>query len=348
VAGAIAGNVLVTGGAGFIGSYLTEHLLRKGHRVTVLDNFSNGRVENIQHLLDNPMLTLVKEDLKKPTRLRRTARDCDLVFHLAANPDVRSGESHPGTHFRENILTTFNLLEALRKNGRPKVLVFTSTSTVYGEAAQIPTQEDYGPLTPISTYGASKLACEALISGYAHTFNHRALILRLANITGPRSNHGVIVDFVQKIRANPRELTVLGDGNQQKSYLHVSDCVKAITHLTDGFLKSAERVDFYNVGSSDTITVVEIARTVAEQMNASGLRYRFTGGVNGGRGWKGDVKVMQLSIRKTAATGWTPRYTSRQAVTLTARALARENPAQKRGTPTATRQRPTRPGKARS
>jgi UDP-glucose 4-epimerase len=217
---------LITGGAGFIGSHLTEKLLNQRRKVVVLDNFSNGRIENIQHLQNNPSLTIVKEDLKRPKKLKQIVNASDTIFHLAANPEVKLGETSPKTHFEENIQATFNLLEAIRKSQKPKTLVFASTSTVYGEAKQIPTPEDYAPMIPISTYGASKLACEALITSYAYTFNHRALILRLANIIGPRSNHGVIIDFINKIKTNPTELEILGDGNQEKSYMYISDCKK--------------------------------------------------------------------------------------------------------------------------
>ena len=315
-------STLVTGGAGFIGSHLTEELLKEGHAVAVLDNFSNGKTENLRRVRDNPELSVTKEDLKKPKKLDRLVKASDTIFHLAANPEVKVGETDPGTHFEENILATFNLLEVVRKCEEPKTLVFTSTSTVYGDAEKVPTPEDYGPLLPISTYGASKLACEALITSYAHTFNHRALILRLANIIGPRSNHGVVVDFIKKIRANPNELTILGDGKQEKSYLYISDCIEAIIHLTEAFSKGTETVDVFNVGPRDKVTVTQIAKTVAKEMNTPRVKFKFTGGVNGGRGWKGDVKTMQLSIDKLVKTGWKPAYTSRQAVKLAAKALA--------------------------
>jgi len=271
--------------------------------------------------VDNSLLNIVKEDLKEPIKLCRLVKECEFIFHLAANPEVKLGATNPQLHFTENILTTFNLLEALRRSRKPKTVVFTSTSTVYGECSQIPTAEDYGPLIPISTYGASKLSCEALISSYAHTFNHRALIVRLANIIGPRSNHGVVVDFVKKILANPNELEILGDGYQEKSYLYVTDCIDAIIHLCEKFNEGTERIDIYNVGSSDTICVREIAEIISMAMNVPDIKYRFTGGVDGGRGWKGDVKKMQLSIKKLRHTGWAPRYTSRQAVIQTAKAL---------------------------
>jgi len=315
---------IVTGGAGFIGSHLTERLLKEGCEVIVIDNFSSGRLQNIQLLRDNRRLRVVKEDLKKPSKLDRIIEECEIVFHLAANPEVKAGETNPKVHFKENILTTFNLLESIRRTKTSKTIVFTSTSTVYGDVLQIPTPEDYAPVTPISTYGASKLSCEALITSYAHTFDHRALILRLANIVGPKSNHGVIVDFTRKIAANPMELEILGDGTQQKSYLYITDCIEAIICLTDKFLKDTRKIDIYNIGSHDMISVKEIARIVAKEMNASNIKNKFTGGINGGRGWKGDVKTMQLSIDKLLKTGWKPQYTSKQAVKLTAMALVKE------------------------
>jgi UDP-glucose 4-epimerase len=315
---------IITGGAGFIGCHLTKKLLKKGCKVTVIDNFSSGKLKNIQPLLDNPFLTIVEEDLKKPVKLNEIVKKCEIIFHLAANPEVRVGETDPKIHFEENILTTFNLLETIRQAKTPKTIVFTSTSTVYGEATQIPTPENYAPLIPISTYGASKLACEAFITSYAQTFNHKALILRLANIIGLKSNHGVIVDFIRKIKANPNELEILGNGTQEKSYLHISDCIEAIMHLTNEFIKSNRKIDIYNIGSCDKITVKEIAQIVTEEMNTPNIRYKFTGGVDGGRGWKGDVKTMQLSIKKLIQTGWKPKYTSKQAAKLTAKELIKE------------------------
>jgi UDP-glucose 4-epimerase len=316
---------LITGGAGFIGSHLTERLLKEGHEVTILDNFSSANLENIKPFIDNPSLTIVKEDLKEPSKLNQIVKRCKIIFHLAANPEVRVGETDPKVHFEENILTTFNLLKTIQQSNTPKIIVFTSTSTVYGEASQIPTPEHYAPLIPISTYGASKLASEALITSYAYTYNHRALLLRLANIIGPKSNHGVIVDFIRKIMVNPRELEILGDGTQEKSYLYITDCIGAMMHLINKFRKGMRKVDVYNIGSYDKITVREIARIVAEEMNTPNIRYKFTGGVDGGRGWKGDVKIMQLSINKILQTCWKPKYTSKQAVRLAAKALIKEN-----------------------
>ncbi len=316
---------VVTGGAGFIGSHLAERLLKEGCRVTILDNFSNGSTENIKAISGNPFLKVVEEDLKKPARLFDIVKNCEIVFHLAANPEVRVGETDPGIHFEENIKTTFNLIEAMRKAKAFGKIVFASTSAIYGEALEIPTPENYGPLIPISTYGASKLACEALIASYGHTFSGRALILRLANIVGLRSTHGVVVDFIKKIQANPRELTILGDGTQQKSYMYVDDCIDAMIHLTKLMIAGASKTEIFNVGSRDNITVKEIARIVAKAMKCPSIVLRSTGGVDGGRGWKGDVKTMQLSTEKLLRTGWKPMYSSRKAVESTVKALVEKD-----------------------
>jgi UDP-glucose 4-epimerase len=316
--------VVVTGGAGFIGSFLTEELLNRNCRVTVIDDFSAGTMKNIHHLVKSPLLKVVEEDLKNPRRLGKIVAENEVIFHLAANPEVRVGQTEPRVHFEENVLGTFNLLEALKRSEMEKTLVFASTSTVYGEASEIPTPEDYGPLLPISTYGASKLASEALIGSYVHTFGLKGLVLRLANVIGPRSNHGVIFDFIKKIIADPEELEILGDGMQEKSYLYITDLIEAIMHLTERCLEDNGKTTIYNVGSKDSVTVKEIARVVAEEMDVPKIRFRFTGGVDGGRGWKGDVKKMRLSIKKLLDSGWKPQYSSRRAVELTARELARE------------------------
>jgi UDP-glucose 4-epimerase len=232
---------------------------------------------------------------------------------LAANPDVRLGSSDPRVHFDENLVVTFNVLEALRKSAGIRRVVFASTSTVYGEADVFPTPEDYGPLLPISVYGAAKLECEALIASYCHTFGFEAALLRFANIVGPRAAHGVIVDFVQKLKENPRELEILGDGKQCKSYLHVSDLVGAFFVVMQGFGR-AGRVEAYNVGTSDKVSVVRIAEIVCEEMGSAKPRFRFNDSLEGGRGWKGDVKTMLLSVEKLVGLGWRPRLNSEEAV----------------------------------
>jgi UDP-glucose 4-epimerase len=314
-------NILITGGAGFIGTHLTHRLISEGRKVTILDNLSVGKTENMKQWSNNPNFTFLKGDLKNPKDIAKAIQDTKIVFHLAANPEVQVGETDPHVHFQENLVATFNLLEAMRKNKTAKTIVFTSTSTIYGEATMLPTAEYYGPLIPISTYGATKIGCEALITSYAHTFNLQALILRLANIVGSGANHGVIPDFIRKLQTNLSRLEILGDGNQKKSYLHINDCVDAILHATKTFLKNKLKVEIYNIGCNDQITVKRIAEIVAEEMHLPNVNFSFTGGVDGGRGWKGDVKTMHLSTEKLSKTGWKPKHNSEQAIRLATQSL---------------------------
>jgi len=309
--------ILVTGGAGFIGSHLVDCLTEKENRITVFDNLSSGKIGFIENHLENPDFTLIKGDLLDHKAIERACKGIDLVFHVAANPDVRLGASDTKIHFDQNILATYNLLEAMRKNSVKKV-AFTSTSTIYGEAHIMPTPENYGPLLPISLYGASKLACEALITSYSHTFDMQAWIFRFANIVGPRSTHGITVDFIRKLQKNPIQLEILGDGKQEKSYLHVSECVDAILFAID---KSKEDVNIFNIGSEDTISATGIGRAIVEEMKLSEVKFIYTGG---SRGWKGDVPRMRLDIEKLKDIGWKPAYTSERSVRETARTLLEE------------------------
>lgn len=310
--------ILVTGGAGFIGSNLVDRLLEKGNKVLVFDNLSSGKMEFIEHHLENPNFSLVKGDLLDSEAIESACKDADMVFHVAANPDVKLGASDTKVHLDQNILATYNLLEAMRK-GSAKKIAFTSTSTVYGEAKIMPTPEDYGPLIPISLYGASKLACEAFITSYSHTFDMQAWIFRFANIVGPRSTHGITVDFIKKLKENSRRLEILGDGKQEKSYLHVSECVNAILFAIE---KSKEEVNIFNIGSEDTISATDIGKVVLEEMGLSGVEFTYTGGT---RGWKGDVPRMRLGIEKLKTIGWKPVYTSERSVRDTARVLLSGN-----------------------
>jgi UDP-glucose 4-epimerase len=313
-------SILVTGGAGFIGSHLVDNLLSE-NRVTVLDNFSSGRREHISRHLKNPDFELIKADIFDTKALEKAVEGKDIVFHLAANPDVKLGAEDTRVHLDQNVLATYNLLEAMRKAGVRRI-AFTSTSTVYGEADVVPTPEDYGPLKPISLYGASKLSCEALISSYCHTFEMQSWIYRFANIVGERGTHGVLVDFIRKLRENQRELEILGSGKQRKSYLEVKDCVDAMVHCVD---RSKEETNIFNIGSSDSVDVTGIADIVADQMGLSEVKYRYTGGVDG-RGWKGDVKIMQLSIERVSRLGWVPRHGSAESIKVAVDALLRDMP----------------------
>ena len=311
--------VLVTGGAGFIGSHLVDVLLRLGYKVRVVDNLSSGLVENIKYYFKNPMFEFIKGDLKDMRVCAEAVKDVKTVFHLAANPEVRVSVTEPKIHFSENVVVTFNLLEACRREGKVEKFIFASSSTVYGDAEVFPTPENH-ILKPISVYGASKAACESLICSYAYLYGFKAAAIRYANIVGPKLRHGVIYDFLMKLRKNPKKLEVLGDGAQRKSYLHISDAIEATLLITN---KLKEKFETYNVGNEDWITVKEIAEIVSSVL---GLKPKivFIGGTPDGRGWPGDVKFMLLSIDKVKKLGWKPKYSSREAVRLTAESLAHE------------------------
>ncbi|MEZ5335097.1 MAG: NAD-dependent epimerase/dehydratase family protein [Methanolobus sp.] len=311
-------NILITGGAGFIGSHVTDRLVEMGNKVTVFDNLSSGRMEFLEENIDNPDFIFVEGDLLDTETIENACKGIDMVFHIAANPDVRLGVSDTKVHFDQNITATYNLLEAMRKNN-VRNLAFTSTSTVYGEAKVIPTPEDYGPLVPISLYGASKLACEALITSYSHTFDMNSWIFRFANIIGDRGTHGIIVDFIEKLRNNPRELEILGDGKQSKSYLHVRECVDAMVFSVSG---SNEEVNIFNIGSEDVINPTRIGEIIVEEMGLCDVKFNYTGG---SRGWKGDVPKMMLSIDQLKELGWKNEWESERSVRETVRALLNSN-----------------------
>jgi len=312
-------SILVTGGAGFIGSHLVERLLLD-NEVTVLDNFSSGRIEFLEPYRDIPDFHLLTGDLMNPKILDNAVSGKDFIFHLAANPDVKLGSEDTHVHLEQNVLATYNLLEAMRKND-VRQMAFTSTSTVYGEAAQVPTPEDYGPLLPISLYGASKLSCEALISSYCHTFQMQSWIYRFANIVGERGTHGVLVDFIRKLRENSGKLEILGSGKQRKSYLEVKDCIRAMIHAVE---HSSGEVNVFNIGSEDSVDVTEIADIVVGEMGLDRVEYNYTGGIDG-RGWRGDVKLMLLSIEKIKRLGWSPELGSARALEVAVRALLKDD-----------------------
>lgn len=303
---------MVTGGAGFIGSHLVRRLVQKGENIIVLDNLSTGKYELIEDLVRDGSVEFVKGDLRNINDCRKVLKRVTEVYHLAANPEVRVGEKSPAIDFENNLISTYNLLESMREE-KVKDIVFTSTSAVYGDAAKIPTPEYY-ETRPISIYGATKLGCEALLNSYSHTFDFNVLILRLANIIGPGLTHGVIYDFIKKLRVNNRELEILGDGTQKKSYLHITDCIDAIISARTNFRGGCE---VYNVGNTDWTSVKRIAEIVCECMGLKEVKYVFKGGYEG-RGWRGDVKTMLLDINKLMSIGWYPKYSSEDAVRLTA------------------------------
>ena len=299
--------IIVTGGAGFIGSHLVDKLIAGGNEVTVIDNLSSGKMEFIEHHDQDPNFKLIKLDMLELETLKIAIKGADMVYHLAANPDVRLGEQNTRVHLEQNIIVTYNLLEAMRMN-KLQNIAFTSTSTVYGEASIIPTPENYGPLIPISLYGASKLACEALITSYCHTFDMRSWIFRFANIVGERGTHGIIIDFINKLKASPLALEILGDGQQRKSYIHVSDCIDGILFAVNN---SDEMANIFNIGSNDTINSTQIGELIVKEMGLHDVKFTYTGGT---RGWKGDVPKMLLSIDKLQKLGWNPSHNSKSSV----------------------------------
>lgn len=302
---------VVTGGAGFIGSHLVDALVARGNTVVVIDSLASGTLGNIARHRDK--VRFVKADLRFPG-WEGALSGADRVYHLAADPDVRQGAVEPGSQFEHNVVATGRLLEAMREHGIREI-AFTSTSTVYGEAGVIPTPEEYTPLEPISVYGGCKLAAEALISAYCHSFGMRAWVYRFANIIGPRSGHGVIHDFIGKLRKDPATLEILGDGWQAKSYLDVGECIRAMLFVAD---HADGRVNTYNIGSEDQMTVREIAECVCKGMGLHNVTFRYTGG---DRGWVGDVPRMQLAIGRLKALGWVPRTGSAEAVRSAVRAM---------------------------
>jgi Nucleoside-diphosphate-sugar epimerases len=304
-------SVLVTGGAGFVGSQLVESLLADGHAVTVVDDLSAGK----RAWVPEGAALRVGDLTSRETAERAVTDDCDVIFHLAARSQVNDDD--PQSQFRANTAMTHALVAAARTAGVDE-LVFTSSSTVYGEAPR-PTPEDYAPLEPISTYGASKLACEAILSRAAHTTDLTVSVLRFANVVGERLRGAVVPDFIQKLRDDPGRLEILGNGRQEKSYLHVEDCLDAIEHVLK---HGTGPVATYNLGTRTTTSVDRIATIVAEELELDPEPTRtYTGG---DRGWTGDVPKMRLSIEKLGALGWEPTSSSDQAVRRATRELRAE------------------------
>jgi UDP-glucose 4-epimerase len=275
-----------------------------------VDNLSAGRREFMVDAEGYQDFRFVQADLLNDD-LGPVFKGADAVVHMAANPDVRSGAKDTLSHYRQNIEVTYRVLEAMKEAG-VKDIMFPSTSTVYGEPTVIPTPEGYGPLVPISVYGATKLACEALICSYAHSFDMNGVIFRFANVVGTRSTHNVLHDFTNKLRADPKRLEILGsEPGTTKSYVHIEDCVRG---MIIGAEYARNRVEMFNLGSNDRMSVKDIADTVSEVMGLRGVRYEWTGGVQGGRGWIGDVKNMLLSSDKLRSYGWEPTMNSSQAI----------------------------------
>lgn len=309
---------LVTGGAGFIGSHLIDRLVARGDEVVVLDNLSSGHVTFIQHHLDTGSVTLVEGDLCTPSDVSKAMNmDIDCVFHLAANPDIRLGTRITDTDLNQGTVATYNVLEAMRL-ANVKKIAFASSSVVYGEGAPMPTPEDHGPCMPISLYGASKQAGEGLISSWVGTFGLQAWIFRFANVIGARGTHGVIFDFIHKLKKDASRLEVLGNGLQEKSYMEVGDCVDAILHIMN---HANEPLNLYNLGSHDTASVRRIAEIVVEVTGCHDASIEYTGG---DRGWAGDIPKARLGIDRMLESGFDVSMNSEEAIRHTAVCLLEE------------------------
>ncbi len=299
---------MIAGGAGFIGSHVVRRLLDSSeNRVTVVDNLSSGSERYLEDLLDDERLTLVRADVKDLDALVAATEGADQAFHFAANPDIARAVREPAIDFWEGTLLTNNVLEACRLGGVQR-LTYASGSGVYGDLGDVPVREDHGPMLPVSTYGASKLGCEAMISAYAHMFELRASAFRFANVVGDRQTHGVTYDFVRKLRADPKRLEILGDGRQSKSYIHVDDVVDAMLMLAE---RDAPGFEILNVGTGDYVSVREIADLTAEALGLEDVEYAFAGGE---RGWKGDVPVVRFDDSRIRSLGWTNRMSSVEAL----------------------------------
>jgi UDP-glucose 4-epimerase len=306
----------ITGGAGFIGSCIVDRVIGKDD-VTVYDNLSSGKEEHISQHFGKKNFKFVKADLLDFDRVVREMEGHDTVWHIAANPDIRKGTESSRYDLEQNTLATYNVLEAARRNNINS-FVFSSTSTIYGPAKVIPTPEDYGPCLPISLYGASKLACEGLVSAYSSLFGIRAWIFRFANIIGKRSTHGILPDLVDKLNKDMSKLEVLGDGKQRKSYLLVDETVDGMLFA---FEKAKERLNYFNLGSSDQITVKRIVDILVDEAGLKDTKVVYTGGE---AGWKGDVPRFLLSPEKMAKLGWKAKHSSEEAVRIATKLVVEE------------------------
>jgi UDP-glucose 4-epimerase len=302
---------IVTGGAGFIGSHLVDRLLEDGYSVTVIDNMSCGRMDNLQQHATNPHITIREADIKDIRQLEKPFKGHDVVFHMAAHADIRESLIDHRSDLDNNLIGTLNILEAMREYDI-RDLVFASSSAVYGEAAVRPTPEEYAPVQT-SLYGASKLACEAYAQAYTEFAPIKVWSFRFANVIGERCRRGVIWDFIHKLRKNPNELEILGDGKQSKEYLHVEDCVNG---MMTGYQNSSDKVNTFNLGIDKQTLVDEVADLVIKEIDLSNVRKRYTGGP---RGWIGDNSVVELSLNKIKALGWRPQLSSEESIRRTIR-----------------------------
>jgi UDP-glucose 4-epimerase len=302
---------VVVGGAGFIGSHAVDMLLSDAatDRVTVYDNFSSGRWWHLEAHSDDRRLDVIEADVKDLAALTEATEGHDRVIHLASNPDIAAAMTDPTIDFHEGTLLTHNVAEAMRRND-VRSIVYASGSGVYGDRGEEAPDEDAGRLLPTSTYGASKLAGEALLCSYSHMFGSRATAFRFGNVVGPRQTHGVGFDFLRRLLKDPTTLSILGNGHQSKSYIHVEDVLGAVFHAS-----AQQEAPFtaYNVATGDYISVSEIAHLAIEVagLDAADVRLKYSGGA---RGWKGDVPIVRLDTSRIEATGWVCSRKTREAL----------------------------------
>lgn len=305
----------ITGGSGFIGSTMVDRLLKdKENEVTVFDNFSSGQMSFIEHHMDNKRFKLIKGDLLDLKCIKASIKDHDFIFHFASNPDIAKSMIETDLDLKLSIIATFNLLEAMRLNG-PKKIAYSSGSGIYGDVGHVETAENFGPLFPSSMYGACKLGAEAIISAFCHMFDMQAWIFRFANVVGKNQTHGVSFDFIHKLRKNPSRLSVLGDGSQSKSYIHVSDVLDAMLFVIG---RTNELVNAYNIATGDYITVKEIAQIVIKEMNLKNVELEFGQST---KGWKGDVPIVRFNLEKIHKLGWKTKFNSKEAISKSVREM---------------------------
>jgi UDP-glucose 4-epimerase len=307
----------VTGGSGFIGSHIVDHLIENDHEVTVYDNLSTGKELFVKHHLDNPKFKLVKADVLDLDKLKQAMANHDFVFHIQANADVRDGINNTKRDLDQNTIATWNVLEAMRINNIKKI-AFSSSAVVYGEPDNFPTPENT-ELIQTSLYGASKLAGEAMIQAYCEYFDMQCWIFRFVSWIGERYTHGVIYDFMKKLKQNPEELEILGDGKQKKSYLYVKDGVDGVFFAIENF---KEKKNVFNLGHTEFMNVVDLANLICDELKLENVKYNFTGG---SRGWKGDSPLVHLDVSKLEKLGWKPKTSIEEGIRNTVKYLM-ENP----------------------
>jgi len=305
----------ITGGAGFIGSSIAKNLVKnKKNRLIIFDNFSSGSKRHLNEIKKEPNIKIITGDLKNKKILLRYSKKSDVIIHTAANPDISKAITNPEIDFWEGTYLTQNILEAARINSI-KYFIYLSGSGVYGKPFDnnISFKENYGICKPISTYGASKLGCEAVISSYSYMFSIKSICLRLANVVGPGQTHGVGYDFIRKLKKNPKKLIILGDGNQKKSYIYISDVIDAINKSIKFLKETKIFFDIFNIATNDYITVKEIAKICIKKMglNKKKIKIFYTGGQGG---WKGDVPRIKLNIKKSKKLNWQPTINSRNSI----------------------------------